>query len=330
MSTIRWGILGTGGIAHRQAADLIANGFTVSAVGSRHQHSADAFAVEFGIPTAHASYRELVEDPEVDVVYVATPHPYHASNTLLALNAGKHALVEKPFAMTAEQAHQMVELAAQKNLVVLEAMWTRYLPHMVRIRRLIADGVIGELRALLADHSQKLSEDPTHRINDPQLGGGALLDLGIYPVSFAYDLFGEPQTVQAVCSRTSTGVDLQTSVLLGYRSDAQALLHCTRDARGPNTATIIGTEGRIDLDSTWFSQTGFTVTSSAGDLIERFDPEPTTSRGSQYQAWEVERLITAGSTGGEMLPPQQSVAIMAVMDRIREQLGLVYPEVRSQ
>jgi predicted dehydrogenase len=322
--TLRWGILGTGAIAHLQTRDLIGNGFTVAAVGSRRQQAADAFAAEFGIGTAHGSYEALVSDPGVDAIYVATPHPFHAANALLALNAGKHVLVEKPFALNAAQAREVVELATRKHLVVLEAMWTRYLPHMLRIREIMAAGTLGEVRTLIADHDQLLSSDPTSRLHAPELGGGALLDLGIYPVSFAVDLFGVPSSVHAIAAKTATGVDRQTAMLFGYPDGRQAVLHTALDTRGPNTAVIIGTAGRIEVDPVWYTATGFTVYDGRGQEIERFDSE-VSGRGMQYQAEELERLAGLGATEGTILPPGQSVRIMEVLDEIRDQIGLRYP-----
>ena len=322
--SIRWGILGTGGIAHLQTTDLIGNGFTVTAVGSRSQASADAFAAEFAIPTAHGSYEALVADPEVDVIYVSTPHLFHAANALLALRAGKHVLLEKPFTLTAAEATEVVETARANRLVVLEAMWTRYLPHMLRIREIIAAGTLGDVRTLIADHNQKLPRDPQHRVNNPELGGGALLDLGIYPVSFAFDLFGLPSTVQALAAKTETGVDRQTAIVFGYGEGQQALLHAALDARGPSTAVIIGTEGRIEIDPVWYAPTTFTVFDSEDAIIERFE-QKITHRGMQFQAWELERLIGAGQTAGEILPPEETVQIMETLDEIRRQIGLTYP-----
>lgn len=322
--SIRWGILGTGGIAHLQTTDLIGNGFTVTAVGSRSQASADAFAAEFAIPTAHGSYEALVADPEVDVIYVSTPHLFHAANALLALRAGKHVLLEKPFTLTAAEATEVAETARANRLVVLEAMWTRYLPHMLRIREIIAAGTLGDVRTLIADHNQKLSRDPQHRVNNPELGGGALLDLGIYPVSFAFDLFGLPSTVQALAAKTETGVDRQTAIVFGYGEGQQALLHAALDARGPSTAVIIGTEGRIEIDPVWYAPTTFTVFDSEDAIIERFE-QKITHRGMQFQAWELERLIEAGQTAGEILPPEETVQIMETLDEIRRQIGLTYP-----
>jgi predicted dehydrogenase len=208
--------------------------------------------------------------------------------------------------------------------VLLEAMWTRFLPHMVRLREIVAAGEIGEVRTLIADHNQKLPADPKHRLNDPALAGGALLDLGVYPVSFAWDLFGEPTSVLAHAAMTATGVDRQTAIILGYEGGRQALLHTSLDALGPNTATIIGTGGWISVEGVWYSPTSFSVFESSGQVIERFE-ETVEGRGMQFQAAELERLVEAGSTAGTILPPSESVAIMATLDEIRRQVGLEYP-----
>ncbi|HET8878155.1 MAG TPA: Gfo/Idh/MocA family oxidoreductase [Arthrobacter sp.] len=320
---VRWGILGTGLIAGLQTSDLVEHGFTVQAVGSRNAATAREFAGRFGVATAHGSYQALVEDPDVDVVYVASPHPFHHEHALLALNAGKHVLVEKPFAMNEGQAREMAAVAASKGLVALEAMWTRYLPHMVRIRELIRSGALGEVRTVLADHTQNLPRDPAHRLNDPGLGGGALLDLGIYPVSFAFDVLGAPVGIMAAASMTATGVDRQTAMIFEYAQGQQAVLNCALDTAGPNRAAVIGTGGRVEIDPVWYTPTGFTVYDDAGNITERFD-EPVSGRGMQYQAWEMERLIEAGATGNDILPPEESVGIMAALDTVRGRIGLSY------
>jgi predicted dehydrogenase len=319
----RWGILGTGFIAGLQTPDLVDNGSVVQAVGSRTMASAAEFAARFQIPTSHGSYEDLVADPDVDVVYISTPHPFHHENALLALDAGKHVLIEKPFAMNAWQAREIVELAETKGLIALEAMWTRYLPHMVRIRELIRSGALGEVRTVIADHNQNLPKDPAHRLNDPALGGGALLDLGIYPVSFAFDLFGAPTRIRAAASMTETGVDRQTAMIFEYDGGQQAVLHCALDTAGPNQASIIGTEGRIEIPSVWYTPSAFTRYDADGNVVERFD-EPVTGRGMQYQAQEMERLIAAGSIANDILPPRQSIQVMEAMDEVRRQIGLVY------
>jgi predicted dehydrogenase len=322
--SLRWGILGTGGIAQQFTTDLLANGFTVVAVGSRSQASANAFASRNGIPTAHPSYESLAADPNVDIVYIGTPHPYHLPNALLVLGAGKNALIEKPFTLSAAEARQVVDLAEQKKLVVLEAMWTRWLPHMIRLREIIAEGTIGKVRTVIADHNQKLSTDPHHRMNAPELGGGALLDLGIYPISFAWDVLGKPQTIKAVSSPTATGVDRQTAVLFEYPDGQQALLHCALDTQGPNAAAVIGTAGWVEIERVFYTPTSFTVFNSNGVVVERFD-DAVKNRGMQYQAWEAERLVAAGQLSGEILPTSETVAIMESLDEIRAQIGLVYP-----
>jgi predicted dehydrogenase len=320
---VRWGILGTGFIADLQASDLIEHGFTIQAVGSRSAASATEFAAKFAIASAHGSYEALVADPEVDVVYVSTPHPFHHENALLALNAGKHVLIEKPFAMNARQAREIVDLAEAKGLVALEAMWTRYLPHMVRIRELVRTGALGDVRTMIVDHNQNLPKDPLHRLNDPALGGGALLDLGIYPVSFAFDVLGAPANIRAVASRTATGVDRQTAMIFEYSDGQQALLHCALDTAGPNRASIIGTEGSIAIDSVWYTPSPFTRYDPDGNVVERFD-EPVTGRGMQYQAWELERLIRAGATANDILSARESVRVMETIDDVRRQIGLSY------
>ncbi len=321
---IRWGILGTGFIAHTQTADLIGCGFTVAAVGSRSQGTADAFAAEFEIPVAHGSYEALVADPGVDAIYISTPHPFHAENALLALRAGKHVLIEKPFTLTAGQAAEVVDAGEAAGLVVMEAMWTRFLPHMLRIREIIASGTLGDLRTLIADHNQDLPKDPLHRLNNPALGGGALLDLGIYPVSFAFDIFGAPTVVKALAAKTGTGVDRQTALLLGFDDGRQAVLHSALDTKGPNTASILGTEGRIEVDAVWYSPTTFTVFDAEGEVIERFDTA-VAHRGMQFQAWEFERRIREDDHSPAILPARESVRIMETLDAVREQIGLSYP-----
>lgn len=321
---LRWGILGTGGIADLMTSDLLLTGHPVTAVGSRTRQGADAFAAAHGIPTAHPSYEALAADPEVDVIYVGTPHPYHAANATLALEAGKHVLLEKPFTINAAEARQVVELAASKNLVVLEAMWTRWMPHMIRIRDLLAAGALGELRSLIVDHDQKISTDPQHRLQNPELGGGALLDLGIYPVSFAWDVFGEPSSVYALSSPTATGVDQNDAIVLGYPSGAKAIVNTVLDAAGPNTAVLVGTEARIEIDRTWYFPTSFSLLAPDDTVIERFEQE-VPGRGMQFQADELERLVAAGQLAGTVLPPAQTVAIMQTLDEIRRQIGLRYP-----
>jgi predicted dehydrogenase len=320
----RWGIIGTGWIARQFTSDLLLTGHQVTAVGSRTRASAERFAAEFELAGAHASYESLVADPAVDLVYVATPHPLHYANATLALDAGKHVLVEKPFTLNAAQAQGLVTLAAERGLLVLEAMWTRWLPHMARLREIVAAGTIGEVRSMSADHTQDLPDDPGHRINALELGGGALLDLGIYPVSFASQLFGAPSSVQATATFKETGADAQVATMFRYAGGQIATTYSASTTRGPNVAVVLGTEGRIEVDSVWYTATGLRVYDSGGTLVEHYHPE-VDGRGMQFQADEAERLVGAGAVASDILPPQETVAIMATLDAIRAQIGLSYP-----
>ena len=226
----------------------------------------------------------------MDIVYVATPHTFHHANATLALQAGKHVLVEKPFTINAAQAADLVELARSRSLVILEAMWTRWLPHMLRIQEIIAAGTLGLVRALDADHSQLLSADPAHRLNAPGLGGGALLDLGVYPISFASQLFGPEETAQAAATLTPTGVDGHVAAILSYPSGAMTTIQCASSMRGPVTATVTGAAGRIEIDAAWYTPTSFRVYNSANDVIESYQTPPFTGRGmhsrpARWRTW---------------------------------------------
>jgi predicted dehydrogenase len=316
--------LGTGGIALQFTRDLLLAGHAVAAAGSRTRQNAERFAALFELPAAHASYESLVGDPSVDVVYVATPHPFHYPNAMLALEAGKHVLVEKPFTLNARQAQHLIAVAADKGLLVLEAMWTRWLPHMARLREIVAAGTIGEPRSMSADHTQRLPDDPSHRLNALELGGGALLDLGVYPVSFASELFGTPQSIQATATFKDTGADAQVATMFRYPGGQIATTYSASITRGPNVAVVLGSDGRIEIDSVWYTATGLRVYDGDGTLIEDVRPL-VQGRGMQYQAAEAERLISEGRIGSDILPPQETVTIMATLDAIREQIGLRYP-----
>ncbi len=327
--SLRWGILATGGIAHSFVRDLKLHGFTVQAVGSRSLESATRFAGEFDIPTAHGSYEALAADPEVDVIYVASPHPMHAAHASLALSGGKHVLVEKAFTVNAREAQAVVDLAAERGLVVLEAMWTRFLPHMARIREIVASGTLGEVRSVIADHTQDLPDDPEHRINALALGGGALLDLGIYPISFTHDIFGIPETIQATATFKKTGADAQVATTFGYSGGRIAQTFSASDTAGRNISTIHGTDARIEIEGVWYCPTSFSVIASdngdgEGGVLERYE-SAVEGRGMHYQAAELERVVAAGETGSPVLTPADSVAIMGILDTIRDQIGLRYP-----
>lgn len=324
MTGLRWGILATGGIARLFASDLRTAGLDLVAVGSRSQASADAFAAAFDIPRAHASYEALVADPDVDIIYVSTPHPMHHSGAKLALENGKHVLVEKAFTLNRAEAEDIQRIASERGLLAMEAMWTRYLPHMIRIRELIDSGALGEIRAVSADHTQLLPSDPLHRLNALELGGGALLDLGIYPVSFVWDILGAPITTTATGRLGETGADAEVATMMTHEGGAVSTTLSSSRAAGPNTATIIGTEARIDIDHVWYTPTSFRVVAPDSTVWEEYTSK-VDGRGMQYQALAAERLVRDGILEGDILPLAESVAIMGTLDEIRTQIGVRYP-----
>ena len=312
---IRWGLIGTGLISSAFAADLeLTDSGTVAAVGSRRQTTAEEFGERFGVPNRHDSYEALVADPEVDAVYVGTPHPMHHEDALLALRAGKHVLVEKPFTMNAAEAEELVATARDAGLFLMEAMWARFVPQMVEVRRLLAEGALGEVVTVIADHGQWFAEDREFRLFAPELGGGALLDLGIYPVSFASMVLGTPDRVVALADPAFTGVDAQTSILLGHPGGAHAVLTCTLAAKGPTQAAIIGTEARIEIEGPFYAPSAFTLTPREGEP-QRFEP-PHQGRGMLYEADEVARCVGEGLLESPVLPLDETVAIMRTMDAV--------------
>lgn len=327
---LRWGILGTGGIARAFATDLAGvPGARLVAAGSRTDAGAAAFAEAFPGVRPHGSWASLMADDEVDAVYIATPHPWHAENALLAIGAGRHVLIEKPFTMDAAEARTVVAAARAAGVVCLEAMWTRFLPHTLRIRELLAQGAVGDVVAVTADHGQWFPQDPTHRLFDPALGGGALLDLGIYVVSWASMVLGAPSSVTAAATRAFTGVDAQTSMILGYPDGvAQSILTCTLASATPRRAAIAGTEGVIEVDSTFYAPTSFTLTrrDGAGERFETpagFGSSP--GKGLREEAREVGRLVAAGESESPHLPLDETVSVMETLDEVRRQIGLSYP-----
>ncbi|MGZ4649351.1 MAG: Gfo/Idh/MocA family protein [Kineosporiaceae bacterium] len=321
---VRFGIIGTGGIAADFAQDLGAvDGARLVAVGSRSRASAERFGEVHDVPRRHASYQDLVEDDEVDVVYVATPHPWHAENALAAIAQGKHLLVEKPFTMNAAEARQVVAAAREKGVFCLEAMWTRFLPHTIEIRRLLADGALGEVRTVVVDHGQIFAPDPSHRLFAPELGGGALLDLGIYPVSWAHMVLGTPISVTSVSDPAFTGVDGQTSAILRYPDGVHALVTCTLWAATACRAWVSGTEGTIDVDPVFYAPTTFTLRRQ-GVEPERFNLGAGLAgpgKGLRFEAIEVVHCLREGLTESPRLPLDETISIMETLDAIRGTAG---------
>jgi predicted dehydrogenase len=320
---IRWGILGTGSIARKFALGLTTLlDAELVAVGSRSQAKADEFATRFNVARRHASYEALVKDPEVDVVYVATPHSLHAANTLMALEAGKPVLCEKPFTINARQAELVIRTARAKKLLVMEAMWSRFLPMMIRLKEMLAEGVIGEVRTLTADFGFK-AEKHEGRLFDPAFGGGALLDVGVYPISLASMLFGPPSTVTGVAEMGSTGVDEQAAATLSHPGGALALLHTSIRTNTFHEASIIGTIGKIKLQPSWWRGTDMTLfLDNEGEELLEF---PYTGNGYQFEAEAFMDCLREGKSECAIMPLDETLSIMKTMDALRAQWGLKYP-----
>ncbi|MET9437023.1 Gfo/Idh/MocA family oxidoreductase [Streptomyces sp. NPDC006551] len=327
--TVRWGVLATGGIAERFTTDLLAvEDAEVVAVASRTEASARAFADRLGIPRAYGSWAGLVADPDVDVVYVATPHHAHRAAAGLALEAGKAVLCEKAFTLHAGEAEELVRLSRDRGLFLMEAMWMYCNPLIRRMRELVADGAIGEVRTVQADFGLAGPFAPDHRLRDPAVGGGALLDLGVYPVSFAHLLLGEPDSVQAHALLSPEGVDLNTAMLLGWSdSGASALLSCSIVADTPMTASVTGTRGRIDFPRGFFHPERFTLHRDGRDPQEYvIEGDGAAERYSfRYEAAEVMRCLRAGETESPLVPLDGSLAVMRTLDAVRDRVGVRYP-----
>lgn len=322
MSDFRWGVVGTGSIARAFARDLkFTQGHVIAAVGSRTLDTAQEFCDQFG-GKAFGSYEALVQQ-DIDGVYVATPHPFHCPNTLLALENNKPVLCEKPFSVNAKESAAMIAKAREKNLLLVEAMWSRFLPHYRLINQLLQQGVLGQVRFLYADHGQKLPAERHPRLHLPELAGGALLDLGIYPISLSYLLFGKPKTITARASFTSSGVDESTSVIFEYNQNYQANLHTTLTLKTPCSATIIGNEATLEIQGSFYTPTSMTLKYLNGEVIDY--PKEYLGHGLREQAIEFARLIKEGKKESELMSLADSHSIMETMDEIRKQIGLAYP-----
>jgi predicted dehydrogenase len=321
---VSWGILGTGAIASKFAEGLQSvDGAELAAVGSRDRQRADVFGEKWDAPRRHGCYVELADDPEVDVVYVATPHVFHRENSILCMEAGKAVLCEKPLAINAEQVRQMIDCARSQGVFLMEAMWTRFLPPIERLNELIAEGRIGEPRLLRAEFCFRAGWDPEGRLLNPELGGGALLDVGCYTVALASQLFGgPPEEVCALAHLGETGVDEQSAMLLRYAEGRLAVLTCAVRTSTPHEALVAGTEGWIRAHDPWWSGSRLTVATEDGQETLEFQIE---GNGYNYEAAEVGTCLREGLTESETMPLEESLSVAETMDRIRQQWGLVYP-----
>ena len=320
---MNWGILGTGSIAKKFATGLTTlDDAKLVAVGSRAQETADAFGEEFDVPHRHASYEALANDADVDAIYVATPHAFHKTNSILCLEAGKAVLCEKPFAINAGEAAEMVDVARDRGVFLMEAMWTRFSPVMCKVRELLAEGAIGEPRMLAADFGFRAGVNPTARLFNPELGGGALLDVGVYCVSLASMVFGGPPTkIASLATLGETGVDEQSAFILAHEHGELAVLYTAVRTQTAHQARMMGTEGSLTVPQFWHPQEATVSAGGEEQLIEA----PFEGNGYNYEAAEVMECLRAGRTESDVMPLDETLTVMQTLDAIRDQWGLKYP-----
>lgn len=324
MEKIRWGILSTGGIARTVSTDLVTlDDAEIVAVGSRRQETADDFGDQFNVPRRYDSYEKLVQDDDIDVIYIATPHSHHYENLLLCLNAGKHVLCEKAFTLNARQAEEAIQLARQKNLFLMEAMWTRFIPATRQVRDWLAEGAIGEVKLFQADFYHQFEYNPEHRLFNPALGGGALLDLGIYPIAMASMVLGLPDAVSSEAAIGPTGVDENDAIVFRYNNGAVALLACGLHNPSLRAGIITGTEGTIQLHPPFFHSKSVTLHRN-GETPQTVEL-PYDGNGYQFELQEVNACLRASKTESDLMPLDETLALMRLMDNLRQAWGVRYP-----
>jgi len=318
---VRWGFLGAGGIAASMAADLHHGNNTLYAVAARDANRAATFAARFGATHSHGSYRAVIEDPDVDIVYIATTHPFHREQALIAIGAGKPVLVEKPLTLNAAHAREVLTAARDKGVFAMEAVWMRANPLILKAQQIVASGAIGDVVAVHADFSIGLDFDPGHRLYDLANGGGALLDLGVYPMNFAWLFLGRPDTQQVLGTLSPTGSDASVAIQWGYASGASAQLRCAVTAWTPGRATIAGTTGSISVEPWFVNPERLVVTANEGG--ESRVESGQTGYGPQIE--EVERCLRDGLLESPLAPHGDTIAILELIDRARADLGVRYP-----
>ncbi len=320
---IRWGIIGPGNITRNFIDGVRATSDAeVLAVGSRDPERARAFAEKWHIPRAYGSYEDLVADPDVDLVYVATPHPMHAPCALLAIEAGKGVMCEKPFTVNAREAQTVVDAAKRKGVFLMEAMWTRFFPLMARLRTIVETGEIGDIQLITADFGFRAGFNADSRLFSPELAGGGLLDVGVYPISFASMLLGTPNRVSGLAVLGETGVDEAAAITLAYPSGSLASLTTGVRVTTPHLAIVSGTEGSISIPSPWWVPERMTV--RRGGATAEYH-EPKRASGFEYEVAEACRCVRLGLTESPILPLDETVAIVDTMDQLRALWGVRYP-----
>ena len=320
---LKWAIMGPGDISVAFLNDLRLAGMHLEAVGSRSLDRAESYAKKHSISSAYGSYEELVADPHIDIVYIATTNNAHFANAKLALSSGKHVLLEKPFTLDAAQAMELVGISRSNNVFLMEAMWTRFLPNHSVLFEKLDQGLIGTPLYLFADHNQNLPKHSHERLYDPALGGGSLLDLGVYPISLAHRLFGKPSRIQASAALMDGNIDESVGAIFEYSGGRQALLHSSIRTAGPVKAFILGDAGRIEMEKSFYEHSTFTAFDLEDNVLFEYEGN-IEGRGMQYQALEVERCVTAGLNESPSMSLDETVQIMEVMDQIRSLTGIEY------
>lgn len=322
--TINWGIIGLGKIARHFVNDLkLVSNAKLHAVASRSEAKAKDFATEFGASHAFGSYDDLMSCPDLDVVYIATPHIKHCENTLMCLKNKIPVLCEKPFAMNSSEVKKMIDTARANDTFLMEAIWTRFLPNTMRIVELIESGIIGDLVSLKADFGFKATVNLEGRLYNKALGGGSLLDIGIYPLFLAQLLFGNPQEIKAFAQIGETGVDENCSMLLKFSDTQHAILDSTIVNHTPTVAYIYGTKGRIKIHRRWHEADSFTLFELDKEPKQfSFDHEG--AKGYKFEAEHVMKCLQEGKKESNLLPLSFSMDLMNLLDRVREEIGLVY------
>jgi predicted dehydrogenase len=321
---IKWGIMGTGRIAEIFTSELKnLPDAIVSAVGSRNKSKARGFAERFGIPHYFGSYDELVSGSDIDIVYIATPHSRHSENTQLALQANKHVLCEKPFSINHEEAQTMISLAKKKNRFLMDALWIRFTPLMQWVKQAIHDGLLGEPGIFSGSFGYNMEFDPESRVYKRELGGGALLDVGIYPLSTGIWLMGNPVETVALAKLGMTGIDERTGIVMKTRDNKISTIYTSVINRTPGEFTVMGDKGFINVHGPWWHLDKLTIHLNSGksDIISF----PLEERGYIYMARHVMTCLREGKTESPVVPLSETVSIMTIMDTIRKQIGLKYP-----
>jgi predicted dehydrogenase len=325
LPTVRWGIVGPGRIASLLIKDFpYVDGAEALAVASRAAERAETFAAEHGLARAYGSYQEIMSDPDVDVLYVATPHPQHHAIALAAIAAGKAVLVEKTFTATVAGAEEVIDAARRQQVFAMEAMWTRFQPAIVAARALIDDGAIGEVRQLQADLGVDRPYSPSDRLFDPAQGGGAMLDLGVYVVSFAQYFLGAPNRIEVTGSLTPTGVDAEAGLLLGYDDGRAATLMISLKHHTPGAARIQGTKGWIDVPPR-FHHPHRIVLNRKGQEPETINAPPL-GAGYSHELIEVTECVRAGRTESVIMPLADTLAVQRILNEACEKLGVHHAE----